>query len=63
MNAVVLLVVFAAPIIAGCVAGMWAWWRPRVHLDRAFAAGRAEHTARLPATVEPLPTFPRLEVA
>lgn len=62
MNVVLLLVVFAAPIVAGCVMGVWSWWRPRVHLARAFAAGRAENVARLPVEVEPLPTFTRLEV-
>lgn len=63
MNAVLLLVVFAGPILVGCVLGVWGWWRPRVHLARAFAAGRAEHIARLPAPVEPMPTFPLEDVA
>ena len=61
MTVLLLLVVFAAPIVAGCVAGVWSWWRPRVHLARAFAQGRAENIARIPAPVEPLPVFPHLE--
>jgi hypothetical protein len=63
VNAVLLLVVFALPVVAGCVAGVWSWWRPRVHLARAFARGHAENIARLPAPVEPLPDLTRKAAA
>jgi hypothetical protein len=55
--------VFALPVVAGCVAGVWSWWRPRVHLARAFARGHAENIARLPAPVEPLPDLTRKAAA
>ena len=54
---------FFACIAVGCAMDLWAAWRPRVHLARAFAHGRAEHIARIPAPVEPLPDLTRKDAA
>lgn len=45
MNLWLLLMVFAVPLVAGCVLGVWGWWKPRHDLDRLFAERRAERTA------------------
>lgn len=59
MNVLVFAAVFALPIMFGCVAAGFTWLRDRRRMAVAFRRGRAENVARLPQTVEPLPTFGR----
>ncbi len=63
VNIGLLLVVFVAPVVAGCVMGAVSWWRPRLHLARAFARGLTDTIARLPAPMEPLPDLTRKAAA
>lgn len=50
MNVWLLLVLFVAPIVVGCVMGIWQWWKPQHDLDRLFRERRRERVAveRLP---------------
>jgi hypothetical protein len=57
MNPVVMLAVFATPIVGGAILGACSWWWPRRQLAKAFATARRERIAvqRLPAVPVPLP--------
>lgn len=55
MNAVVLLPIFATPILVGAVIGWWQWFIPRHRLNRIFAECRRARLARL-ATEQALET-------
>lgn len=57
MNAVLLLLVFGGPVLAGAGLGVWSWWKPRHDLDRLFAERKRERVAvaRIPTEPEPLP--------
>lgn len=57
MNVLLLLVLFATPVVTGVALGVWSWWWPRHQLDRLFAERKRERVAvaRIPQTPEPLP--------
>ena len=59
MNMLLLLFVFAAPIVWGAAVGGFRWVRDRRRMTAAFARGRAESVVRLPAVVEPMPVLER----
>lgn len=54
MNAVVLLAIFATPIVVGAVIGWWQWFLPRHRLNRIFADCKRVRLAREAAAVPPV---------
>lgn len=47
MNAVLLFVLFATPVIIGAAMGWWQWFMPRHRLNKIFAECRRARLARL----------------
>lgn len=47
MNAVLLFVLFATPVVFGAVIGAWTYWLPRHRLNKIFAECKRARLARL----------------